>query len=93
MLKKNVRNKYRPEYSGSFEFDYKDASTLSRFVMECGKIIPARISKMSLSQQKQVAGAVKKARNLALLPIGNDAYDRFGRNPEPISPVPFEWQS
>jgi small subunit ribosomal protein S18 len=42
-----------------------------------------------LSQQKQVASAVKKARNLGLLPQGNEAYDFFER-PEPISPKPLE---
>ena len=54
-----------------------------------GKITPARISKLSIAQQKQVSAAVKKARNLALLPSGTDAYDTAPR-PELISPVPFE---
>ena len=89
MLKKSFRSKYRPEYPGNFYFDYKDPVTLNRFVMEGGKIIPSRISKMSNSQQRRVAAAVRKARNVALLPSGNDAYDYHGR-PEPISPKPFE---
>lgn len=91
MLKKTVRSKYRPDFPGHFDFDYKDPNTLARFIMEGGKIIPSRISKMSLAQQKKVASAIKKARHLALLPCGNDAYDNMGRSPEPISPVPFEW--
>lgn len=89
MLKKSARSKYRPEFPGDFNFDYKDPVTLSRFVMECGKIVPARISKLSLAQQKKVAAAVKKARVLALLPTGTSAYDNF-RKPEPISTTPFE---
>ncbi|NQZ02917.1 MAG: 30S ribosomal protein S18 [Bdellovibrionales bacterium] len=89
MLKKSFRSKYRPEFPGSYNFDYKDPVTLYRFIMESGKIIPARISKLSLNQQKKVASAVKKARSLALLPVGSDAYDNFDR-PEPISPKPFE---
>ncbi len=87
--KKNVRSKYRTEYSGDHNFDYKDPASLGRFVSDAGKITPARISKLSIAQQKQVSSAVKKARNLALLPSGTDAYDTAPR-PELISPVPFE---
>ena len=89
MLKKSFRSKYRPEFPGDFHFDYKDPVTLSRFIMESGKIIPARISKLSLNQQKKVASAVRKARSLALLPVGSEAYDKFDRA-ETISPKPFE---
>jgi len=87
-MKKNIRSKYRPEFPGDYHFDYKDPQTLSRFVSEGGKITPARISKLSLAQQKKVASAVKKARNLAMLPLGQEAYDFYER-PEPISPKPF----
>lgn len=87
-MKKSIRSKYRPEFPGEYVFDYKDPQTLSRFISEGGKITPARISKLSLAQQKSVAAAVKKARNLAMLPLGTEAYDFFER-PEPISPKPF----
>ncbi|HVK60274.1 MAG TPA: 30S ribosomal protein S18 [Bdellovibrionales bacterium] len=87
-MKKHVRSKYRPEFPGDYHFDYKDPQTLGRFISEGGKITPARISKLSLAQQKKVAAAVKKARNLAMLPLGNEAYDFFER-PEAISPKPF----
>ncbi len=88
-MKKNVRSKYRQEYSGDHVFDYKDPQSLGRFISDGGKITPARISKLSIAQQKKVAAAVKKARNLALLPSGTAAYDANHR-PETISPVPFE---
>lgn len=88
-MKKTARSKYRSEYTGDHVFDYKDPLSLARFVSDGGKITPARISKLSIAQQKQVANAVKKARNLALLPDGTDAYDRSSRI-EQISPVPFE---
>ena len=52
--KKNVRSKYGTEYSGDHNFDYKDPASLTRFVSDAGKITPARISKLSLAQQKQV---------------------------------------
>lgn len=87
-MKKTVRSKYRAEYPGDFAFDFKDPVTLGRFIMEGGKISPARISKLSLSQQRKVAAAVKKARSMALLPLGAGAYDLAGR-PESISAKPF----
>ena len=88
-MKKASRNKYRQEFSGDQVFDYKDPVGLWRFVSDGGKITPARLAKLSIAQQKRVAQAVKKARNLALIPTGTDAYDYFGRV-EAISPVPFE---
>ncbi len=89
MLKKNRKTKFRPEYPNEFQFDYKDPSTLFRFIMEGGKIVPQRISKVSNAQQRKVAAQVKIARNLALLPTGSEAYDGFSF-PVPISPKPFE---
>ena len=87
-MKKPARSKYRPEFPGDFHFDYKDPQTLGRFMSEGGKITPARISKLSLAQQKKVAAAIKKARTIALLPIGSAAYDTFDRG-EAVSPKPF----
>lgn len=87
-MKKNYRSKFRPDYPADFEFDYKDPVTLGRFIMESGKIVPSRISKLSSAQQKNVASAIRKARSLALLPNGTEAYDTFER-PETISPKPF----
>ena len=86
--KKSTRSKYRSEYPADFHFDYKDPMTLGRFIMEGGKIVPARISKLSMSQQKRVARAIRKARSLALLPNGTEAYDNFER-PEAISAKPI----
>ena len=87
-MKKNYSSKFRPDYPADFEFDYKDPVTLGRFIMESGKIVPSRISKLSAAQQKNVAAAIRKARSLALLPNGTEAYDSFDR-PETISPKPF----
>lgn len=87
--KQQTRSKYRTEYSGSYEFDYKDPTTLARFISEGGKITPARISKLSLYQQRKLARAIKKARNLSLLPLGGFAYDNFQGPSEPVSPKPF----
>ena len=88
LFKKGRRSKYRPEFNGDHFFDYKDPVTLTRFISEGGKITPARISKLSLNQQKKLAKAIKKSRNLSLLPVGGFAYDSHGY-PELVSPQPF----
>ena len=88
-MKKTTRSKYRQEFSGDHVFDYKDPASLTRFIGDGGKITPSRISKLSIAQQKRVASAVKKSRNLALLPSGTDSFDTFSRA-EAILTVPFE---
>lgn len=49
--------------------DYKDVETLRRFLSERGKIIPSRQSGNSAKQQRMIATAVKRAREMALLPF------------------------
>jgi len=88
--KKGYRSKFRPEYPLDFDFDYKDPASLSRFVVDGGKILPARVSKLSAKQQKNLTREVKKARQLSLLPQGIMAADHF-YNPEMPSPKPFEY--
>ncbi|MGB7336595.1 MAG: 30S ribosomal protein S18 [Salaquimonas sp.] len=48
--------------------DYKDIKLLSRYLSERGKIVPARISSVSLKKQRELAVAIKRARFLGLLP-------------------------
>ena len=48
--------------------DYKDAKTLKNFVSERGKIIPRRIVGTCATHQRQLCSAIKKARQIALLP-------------------------
>lgn len=88
--KKGYRSKYRAEYPADFKFDYKDPLTLTRFLMEGGKIVPSRVSKLSAKQQNSLANSIKKARQLALIPQGTYAADQF-RNAEIPSPKPFEY--
>jgi len=47
--------------------DYKDVKLLSRFISERGKILPSRITSVSQKKQRELARAIKRARNLALL--------------------------
>ena len=50
------------------KIDYKDIKLLQRFVSERGKIVPRRITAVTAGEQRQLAQAVKRARELALLP-------------------------
>ena len=49
--------------------DYKDAAKLRRFTTERGQILPRRISGNCAKHQRQVTLAIKRARNIALLPF------------------------
>jgi small subunit ribosomal protein S18 len=50
------------------KFDYKDIDILKQFITETGKIIPARVTGVSASNQRKVTKSIKIARFLALLP-------------------------
>ncbi len=50
------------------EVDYKEAKTLRLFCSETGKITPRRISGTCAKHQRQLAVAIKRARQIALLP-------------------------
>ena len=49
--------------------DYKDPQSLRYFVTERGKIVPRRISGACAKHQRTIQLAVKRARNIALLPF------------------------
>ena len=51
------------------QIDYKDVDLLKDFINENGKIIPARITGTKMHYQRQLSGAIKRARFLALLPF------------------------
>lgn len=55
--------------AGVKHIDYKDVDTLSQFVTERGKIIPRRITGVSLRHQRTLTQAIKRARYMALLPF------------------------
>lgn len=52
--------------------DYKDVELLKRFIAQNGKIIPRRATGTSAKYQRQLATAIKKARQMALIPYVND---------------------
>ena len=49
--------------------DYKDVAKLRRFITERGKILPRLISGNYACHQRQETVAIKRARNIALLPF------------------------
>ena len=51
------------------DINYKDVKMIGGFVAERGRIIPRRISGVCTPHQRQLADAIKKARNIALLPF------------------------
>jgi small subunit ribosomal protein S18 len=48
--------------------DYKDVETLKKFISERGKILPRRVTGTSAKYQRMLTTAIKRARQIALLP-------------------------
>ncbi len=51
------------------KIDYKEVKTLNHFVTERGKILPRRISGNCAKHQRELTLAIKRARNIALMPF------------------------
>ena len=47
--------------------DYKNIKLLKRYLSESGRILPSRVTSVSLKKQKELSRAVKRARVLALI--------------------------
>ncbi|NLV77430.1 MAG: 30S ribosomal protein S18 [Tissierellia bacterium] len=52
--------------------DYKDVNTLKKYVTDRGKILPRRISGNCAKHQRELTRAIKRARQIALLPYSAD---------------------
>ena len=63
------------------QVDYKDTVSLRRFISERGKIRSRRITGACRRHQSQIARAVKRARELALLPYVNENAREGARAP------------
>jgi len=82
-LRARARKKARKARKGMFQrrkvcrycadkklvLSYKDPKTLRLFISETGKITPRRISGTCAKHQRRLAVAIKRARQIALLPI------------------------
>jgi len=51
------------------DINYKDVRLLQSFIAERGKIVPRRISGVCTPHQRRLTEAIKKARNIALVPF------------------------
>ncbi|CAG9622897.1 30S ribosomal protein S18 [Sutcliffiella rhizosphaerae] len=54
--------------NGITHIDYKDVDVLKKFVSERGKILPRRVTGTSAKYQRKLTIAIKRARQMALLP-------------------------
>ena len=53
------------------DINYKDTRMLAAFIAEKGKIVPRRISGVCAPHQRRLSDAIKKARNIPLLPFAS----------------------
>jgi small subunit ribosomal protein S18 len=53
--------------------DYKDTALLRKFISDRGKIRARRVTGVTVQQQREIAKAVKNAREMALLPYSSSA--------------------
>lgn len=56
----------------NLEIDYKDYKNLKKSITEQGKIIPRRVTGTCAKHQRELVKAIKRARNIALLPYSYD---------------------
>ena len=63
----------------SLNIDYKKADMLRRFVTDDGKIRPRRQTGTCARHQRVLAGAIKRARHIALLPFTGERWDENSR--------------
>ena len=52
---------------GAPKIDYKNIKILKKYISENGKILPSRITSVSLKKQRELSLSIKRARNLALM--------------------------
>jgi small subunit ribosomal protein S18 len=53
--------------------DYKDGKKLLKFISDQGKIIPRRITGLSANQHRELVQAIKRARQIAIIPFVSEA--------------------
>lgn len=55
--------------NGITHIDYKDVDLLKKFISERGKILPRRVTGTHAKWQRKLTVAIKRARQMALLPF------------------------
>lgn len=58
--------------AGEKTIDYKDVAKVRKYITEKGKILPRRQTGVCSYHQRELANAIKRARNMALLPYVGD---------------------
>ncbi|MGW7093234.1 30S ribosomal protein S18 [Streptomyces sp. NPDC054874] len=72
--RKPLKNRPNPLDAARITYiDYKDTDLLRRFISDRGKIRSRRVTRISAQQQRQMATAIKNAREMALLPYTGSA--------------------
>ncbi|MFF8981874.1 30S ribosomal protein S18 [Streptomyces globisporus] len=72
--RKPLKNRPNPLHAAGITYiDYKDTDLLRRFISDRGKIRSRRVTRISAQQQRQMAAAIKNAREMALLPYSGAA--------------------
>ncbi|MEU1378491.1 30S ribosomal protein S18 [Streptomyces albidoflavus] len=67
--RKPVKSRPNPLLAAGITYiDYKDTDLLRKFLSDRGKIRSRRITRVTAQQQRQLARAVRNAREMALLP-------------------------
>jgi small subunit ribosomal protein S18 len=68
------KKKQNPLVAARIDYiDYKDTALLRKFVSDRGKIRARRVTGVTSQQQRQLARAIKNAREMALLPYSSTA--------------------
>lgn len=61
--------------NGITEIDYKDVKLLRRFITDQGKIMPSRVTGSSAKMHRKLVRAIKRARNIGLMPFTNSSVE------------------
>ena len=68
MSKKKAKKSCPIDTAGIAHIDYKDVELLRKYLSRYNKIIPRYYTGVSVKNQKKLSSAIKKARQMALLP-------------------------
>jgi small subunit ribosomal protein S18 len=76
MTRRRFPGQEKMKIPAGYIFDYKNGLVLRNFITEVGKIMPARLTRLTAKQQRQLKVAIKRARHLALIPY-TDKYKKY----------------
>lgn len=69
---KPLKPRPNPLYAAGITYiDYKNTDLLRKFISDRGKIRSRRVTRVTAQQQRQIAAAIKNAREMALLPYSS----------------------